>query len=172
MKVRLQVACTEPERCAVPAEAMFDKWARATVDMDGEVVVRAVDADEMRTLNKRYRKIDKPTNVLAFPYEATPLNEVDDEADYESNYLGDIVITAPLVVEEADERGDPVGERWTLLFVHALLHLLGYDHELDADAERMQKRESEILASLGLPSPYDEGVVGEGAGKGAEEAAR
>lgn len=146
MKVQLQIACDKPQRFEIPDAETFGAWANETSDLDTEAVVRVVDEDEARSLNKRHRKSDKPTNVLAFPYE--PL------LPDEPSYLGDIVIAAPLVVREAGERGVGAREHWALLFIHALLHLLGYDHERDADAERMQKRETEILTRLGMPSPW------------------
>ena len=154
MKVNLQVADDELRRFDIPSAQAFARWAEALgdtmndamSDKDTAVSVRVVDEDESRSLNKRYRQCDKPTNVLAFPYEpATP---------DEPPYLGDIVMNAPLLVKEAEENGVAAHDHWAHLFVHAVLHLLGYDHVLDRDAERMQKRETEILGRLAIASPW------------------
>lgn len=146
MKVSVQVAHEGLRRFRIPAAQTFAKWAGATTDLDTSATVRVVDEDESHALNKRYRGYDKPTNVLAFPYEAVARDA--------PPYLGDIVITAPLVLKEAGENGVSVRAHWAHLFVHAVLHLLGYSHEGKRDTERMRERETEILNSLAIASPW------------------
>ena len=113
-----------------------------------DVSVRVVDEDESRTLNKQYRKQDKPTNVLAFP--ASLVGLPDDERDL----LGDLVICGPLVEQEAAEQGKSAAGHWGHLLVHGMLHLLGYDHETLGQADEMESMEKRILANRGVEDPY------------------
>lgn len=116
-----------------------------------DIAVRIVDADESRELNRRYRHRDAPTNVLSFPAS----NELPLSGD-EPRPLGDLVLCAPLVAEEAREQGKPAAAHWAHLLVHGALHLLGYDHQDAQSARRMEALEIEILAARGLPDPYHE----------------
>jgi probable rRNA maturation factor len=111
------------------------------------VLVRIVDEPESRALNLRYRGIDRPTNVLSFPFEAPP--------QVRSRHIGDLVICAPVVEREAAEQGKPLEAHWAHMVVHGVLHLLGHDHETDADAETMEALEIAILGRLGFPNPYE-----------------
>ncbi|MEQ8232125.1 MAG: rRNA maturation RNase YbeY [Gammaproteobacteria bacterium] len=122
------------------AAALAGRRARA------ELTVRVVGRRESRVLNRRFRGIDKPTNVLSFP--AQGLNAV------APDFLGDIVICAPLVAGEARERGKTLRAHWYHLVVHGVLHLLGYDHVDAADAHTMEDLEREIMAGLGFGDPY------------------
>lgn len=126
--------------------AMLDEWPDITV----EVSLRFVDDETIRELNRDYRGKDKPTNVLSFPFEAPP--------GVPTTLLGDLVICAPVVAAEAAEQGKPLTAHWAHMVVHGVLHLLGYDHIDDADAEIMEGLEVEILAGLGVPNPYEEPV--------------
>jgi probable rRNA maturation factor len=107
----------------------------------GEVTLRIVGPAESRALNRRYRKKDKPTNVLSFPYDDPGL-------------LGDIVICAAVVNREAREQGKRREAHWAHMVVHGVLHLLGFDHIRPADAKVMERRERAILARLSFPDPY------------------
>jgi probable rRNA maturation factor len=131
----------------IPAPSTMRQWAREAIggDPSGELTIRIVDETESANLNGRFRHKPKPTNVLSFPYEAEPLDEP---------ILGDLVICASVVAREASEQGKTVDSHWAHMIVHGVLHLLGYDHENDADAEKMEAREREILARLGFPDPY------------------
>jgi probable rRNA maturation factor len=131
----------------IPAPATMRQWAREAIggDPSGELTIRIVDEEESANLNGRFRQKPKPTNVLSFPYEAEPLDEP---------ILGDLVICASVVAREASEQGKATDAHWAHMIVHGVLHLLGYDHENDADAEKMEAREREILARLGFPDPY------------------
>ena len=120
-----------------------------------EISVRLTGDDEVRSLNAHYRGKDKATNVLSFPMVQPDLLEtVSENSDDGELLLGDIVLAHGVCVGEAAARGVSVEEHVTHLLVHGTLHLLGYDHQDDADAEAMEEVERSALASLGLPDPY------------------
>jgi probable rRNA maturation factor len=116
-----------------------------------EVTLVLTDDDEMRELNRTWLGKDAATNVLSFP-SGRPFGETHGEPFP----LGDIVLAAETVIEEAKLKGLPVADHATHLVVHGMLHLLGHDHERDADAERMEALETKILAGLGVADPYAE----------------
>lgn len=117
--------------------------------MQRELTIRVVGAAESRKLNRTWRGKDKPTNVLSFP--ALPVGNGRHELVPE---LGDLAICAPVVAREAREQGKPAQAHWAHMVVHGVLHLLGYDHEVDRDAQIMEAREADILAGLGYSNPY------------------
>lgn len=150
-RVDVQVACDDPD---IPRPAQMQTWIAAalaaaafTDEAGAEVSVRIVDADEIQALNAAYRRQDKPTNVLSFPAETQALPG-------EPRLLGDVVVCAPVVRAEADEQGKALAAHWAHMLVHGTLHLLGYDHEADAEAARMEELESNILAAHGIADPY------------------
>ncbi|MFA5940774.1 MAG: rRNA maturation RNase YbeY [Sinimarinibacterium sp.] len=125
----------------VPAATTLRAFAAAALPArHGELTIRVVDEDESRALNAGYRGKDKPTNVLSFPGSG--------------GLLGDLVICAPVVAREALEQGKPARAHWAHMVVHGCLHLRGYDHEHDLDAQRMEAREKRILKGLGFADPY------------------
>ncbi len=132
------------------AESAF---AAASLDpqRDTELSVRVVDREEMRELNARYRQRDKPTNVLSFPVDLPP--------GVNAPLLGDIVLCAPVVRDEAHAQGKSLQAHWDHMLVHGILHLLGYDHESEHDATVMEALERRALASLGWPCPYESPVT-------------
>lgn len=111
-----------------------------------ELTIRIVDADESAQLNETYRHKSKPTNVLSFPTLTCPGSE--------SNYLGDLALCASLIDQESTEQGKTPKAHWAHLIVHGVLHLLGYDHLSDDEAEHMESLEISILQQLGYPDPY------------------
>lgn len=128
--------------------------AAAMVDADtgdAELAVMLTDDAGIRTLNANWRGIDKPTNVLSFPALQPTGPVADDDAP---RMLGDIAIAYETVRREADDEGKSFEHHLSHLAVHGFLHLVGYDHEKDADAEAMESVEREILAQLGIPDPY------------------
>lgn len=140
-------------RKGVPSSASFRKWVAAALadrDAPAEMAIRIVAPDEGRELNRTYRGKDYATNVLSFPAE---LPEGLPE-DVELPLLGDLVICAEVVAREAAEQGKRPADHWAHLTVHGTLHLLGWDHEADDEAEAMEAREREILAGLGIADPY------------------
>jgi probable rRNA maturation factor len=119
-----------------------------------EVSVKLTDDEEVRTLNRDYRHKDKPTNVLSFPLVQRDLLEGLANSDDGEVLLGDIVLAEGVCAAEAIEKGIAPEIHATHLIVHGLLHLLGYDHEGDAEAEAMEEIERAALASLGIGDPY------------------
>ena len=136
----------------IPAESDLSHWAQAAWQGEGEagVVLRIVNDAESQTLNHDYRGKDYPTNVLSFPYDAPPIPLEEGETDY----LGDLVVCLPVMEREAAEQGKTTTQHWAHLLVHGLLHLQGYDHMTDAEAEEMETLETQILGELGFPNPY------------------
>lgn len=141
----------------IPGPMQFQAWAEGALDgrlERAELVVRIVDREESRQLNREYRGKDRPTNVLSFPFEVPAVLANDPAGHPLSELLGDLVICAPLVAEEAAEQGKPLEAHWAHLLVHGVLHLLGYDHINDTEAEAMEGLEVDILAALGYSDPY------------------
>ncbi len=134
---------------ALPTEAQLEHWAVVTLeecDTSGELVVRIVDEEESADLNQAYRKKAGATNVLSFPFEAPPEVPLD--------LLGDLVICAPVVTRESQEQNKPPDAHFAHMVVHGTLHLLGYDHLENGEAEVMEKLEIAILGRLGYANPY------------------
>lgn len=120
-----------------------------------EISVRLADNEEVQTLNRQYRQKDKPTNVLSFPMVQPDLLEtITQNSDDGEVLLGDIVLAHGVCVAEALERGISAETHATHLIVHGVLHLLGYDHMDDAEADAMEQIEREALDSLGIADPY------------------
>jgi probable rRNA maturation factor len=120
---------------------------------DAELAVMLTDDAGIRTLNNNWRGIDKPTNVLSFPALQPTGPRGDDDAP---RMLGDIAIAYETLRREADEEQKPFEHHLSHLAVHGFLHLVGYDHETDGEAEAMEALEREVLAQLGIPDPYAE----------------
>ncbi|MET3724521.1 rRNA maturation RNase YbeY [Sphingomonas trueperi] len=120
-----------------------------------EVAVRFTSDDEVHTLNRQYRQKDKPTNVLSFPMiQPDLLDAVTQNSDDGEVLLGDIVLAHGVCSVEAEERGISVEDHATHLIVHGMLHLLGYDHIEDGEAEAMEAMEQAAMAALNLHDPY------------------
>lgn len=133
----------------IPAEAQFQQWLNAAVlpfQADAEVTIRVVDSSESQQLNQQYRGKNKPTNVLSFPFQCPP--------GIELPLLGDLVICAAVVADEAAEQGKALEAHWAHMVIHGCLHLLGFDHINDDDAAEMEAEEIQILQQLGIANPY------------------
>ena len=124
------------------------KQSKAKVTGAAELSVVLTDDAEQRDLNREWRGIDKPTNVLSFP-QIEPFGPV-------SGLIGDIILARETLVREAEEQGVSFGDHFTHLVVHGFLHLLGYDHLDDAEALVMEGLETQILATLGVADPYSD----------------
>src|SRR5882724_11955948 len=142
---------TEPD-----AEAVIQRAVAAAAEIvnadtgEAEIAVMLTDDTGIRTLNNNWRGIDKPTNVLSFPaLQPTAARQPGDAP----RMLGDIVIAHETLRKEADDEGKPFDHHLSHLAVHGFLHLIGYDHEQDDQAEAMEALEREILAQLGIPDP-------------------
>lgn len=138
-------------RKGVPTSASFRLWVEAALRgakrrKATELSIRIVDAKEGRQLNRDYRDKDYATNVLSFPVELPP--------GVKLPLIGDLVICAPVVTREAAEQHKLARHHWAHMTVHGVLHLLGYDHIEDAEAEEMEALETRILAGLGIDDPY------------------
>jgi probable rRNA maturation factor len=142
-------------RTWAPAASEIAAWATAALGRRArgrEIAVRVVGPTESRRLNARYRGRDKPTNVLSFPVEAVAAGP--GEAAPESLPLGDLVICPQVLRTEAREQSKTLRAHWAHLVVHGALHLIGYDHERESDAGRMERREITVLRRLGFANPY------------------
>ncbi|ADP11936.1 conserved uncharacterized protein YbeY [Erwinia sp. Ejp617] len=143
----LQLACKSEQ--GLPTEADFQRWLEAVLPQfqpESEVTIRLVDEAESHQLNHTYRGKDKPTNVLSFPFEAPP--------GIELPLLGDLIICRQVVEQEAAEQEKVLEAHWAHMVIHGSLHLLGYDHIVDDEAEEMESLETEIMLALGYPDPY------------------
>lgn len=125
-----------------------------TASYTAEVSIRLTDDDEVQALNRQYRSKDKPTNVLSFPMVQDDLLETLANGDDGEVLLGDIILARGVCEREAAEKGVATAEHATHLIVHGTLHLLGYDHIADDEAEAMEDLERAALASLGIDDPY------------------
>ncbi|MBW3549463.1 MAG: rRNA maturation RNase YbeY [Proteobacteria bacterium] len=142
-------------RAGIPAAASFRKWVEAALEgriREADLAIRIVGDKEGQALNRHYRGKDYATNVLSFPAD---LPEGLPEG-IRLPLLGDLVICAPVVAREAQEQDKPLGAHYAHLTVHGALHLLGWNHEDDTEAECMEKLEREILAGMGIADPYRE----------------
>jgi probable rRNA maturation factor len=137
----LQLASTATD---IPSSAQFKSWVRAALRVETSLTIRIVDEEEGRQLNAAYRGRDYATNVLTFPLTEEPI------------LMGDIVICAPVVAKEAVEQGKPLLAHYAHMTVHGVLHLHGYDHEVDAQAELMEAMEIAVMHKLGFANPYAE----------------
>jgi probable rRNA maturation factor len=133
----------------IPEEDAIRQWVLLALPeqkKDSELTVRVVDEAEMTALNRQFRGKDGATNVLSFPFEAV--------GGVASGLLGDVVICAPVVASEAIAQDKPLHAHWAHMVIHGVLHLLGYDHHGEEDAQEMEAREAQLLASLGYANPY------------------
>lgn len=141
------------ESSQIPSELELKHWATVALREPGvptEVTIRIVDEEESAELNQTYRNKSGPTNVLSFEFELPPGIELPERP------LGDLVICAPVVEREAREQGKTLTAHWAHMVIHGMLHLQGYDHILDTDAEVMETLETELMTQLGFPAPYED----------------
>ncbi|UDG80078.1 rRNA maturation RNase YbeY [Candidatus Steffania adelgidicola] len=143
----LQLACDTTQ--GLPAAKNFLRWLQAVLPLffyHSEVTVRLVNTTESHKLNMTYRKTNRPTNVLAFPFETPPQITIP--------LLGDLVICRQVVEQEAKQQKKALEAHWAHMVVHGSLHLVGYNHIRDADALEMELLEIKLMKKLGYPNPY------------------
>ena len=134
----------------IPSRYYLQRWinlALANHKTNAALNIRIVDETESADLNQTYRKKSGPTNILSFPFLVPK--------DIPSDFLGDLVVCAPLVTREATAQQKPIIAHWAHLIIHGTLHLLGYDHINNSDAEIMEALEIKLLAQLNYPDPYN-----------------
>ena len=147
IELDLQIASTVTP---LPSHADFLTWCTLALRQrsnDSELTIRLVDAQEGLELNATWRGKDYPTNVLSFPADIP-------DGLLDIPLLGDLVICVPVVAQEAAEQHKDLNAHWAHLVMHGCLHLLGYDHIDDAEAEEMEDLERQLLAEIGYPDPY------------------
>ncbi len=158
MKLSLEISAPSalwrqlPRARAMAREIVAACVAESGFDARSDVSLRLTDDAEVQKLNARWRGLDKPTNVLSFP--AAPA-----EREAEASILGDIALAFETTAREADEAGISLADHYRHLVAHGFLHLIGYDHETDQEAERMEALEKRVLARLGVGDPYSDGTV-------------
>jgi len=145
IELDIQRASEAPEQ---PDDDSFLRWVGLALGAgtDRELTIRLVDEDEGRSLNHTYRGKDYATNVLSFPADLPP--------ELDLPLLGDLVVCAPVAAREATEKGKPPNAHWAHMVIHGCLHLLGYDHIDDTEADEMETLERELLAQLSIADPY------------------
>lgn len=134
----------------LPTEAQINQWLNVILPPfmpNAELTIRIVDQAESQQLNHTYRQKNKPTNVLSFPFESP--------VEMETPLLGDLIICKQIIEQEAQEQHKSLNSHWAHMIVHGCLHLLGYDHIDDDEAEEMEGLEIEIMAELGFSNPYE-----------------
>lgn len=149
--IRVSIQNAAQAAAGIPSPALLRRWAKlaaGTRRRDAELTIRIVNSEEIQFLNQQYRHKNKSTNVLSFPFEAPP--------GIKLPLLGDVIICASVVAEEADTQHKPLHAHFAHMVIHGVLHLLGYDHMTDSEAALMEALEIKLLADLGYPNPYGE----------------
>jgi len=141
----------ESESLLIPEQKLFKYWLDAVLkndNQDSEIVIRIVDENEMIQFNEQYRNKKGTTNILSFPFEVPE--------GVESQLLGDLLVCAPVVEQEAGQQNKKLEQHWAHLIIHGILHLLGYNHIEEMEAEEMEAIEINILSTIGINNPYQE----------------
>lgn len=157
IELDLQLAEQLSEDINYPKLAEMKQWVELTLAKDAqlqnkklaenaELTIRLVDTEEIQQLNKTYRQQDKPTNILSFPFEAPAYIPID--------LLGDLVICHAIIEQEASEQQKQLTSHWAHIIIHGVLHLIGYDHIEDDEANKMEALEIELMLQLGFNNPY------------------
>ncbi len=169
MLIDLQIATDSDPNIEenLPTSQDFQRWGKAVfaeLDKDDnvELTIRLTDNDEVQQLNRDYRGKDKPTNILSFPFEEIPIDPLElqmayagDVAELGVPFIGDLVIATSVMENEAKQQNKNLFNHYAHITIHGILHLLGYDHIEDNEAEAMESLEKQILATLGIANPYE-----------------
>ena len=148
LELDIQVACAPHP--GLPSKQQLHHWASTALSghrNHAELSIRLVDEQESQSLNRDYRDKDKPTNVLSFPADLPP--------ELQLPLLGDLVICRQVVEREAAEQSKAASDHWAHMVIHGTLHLLGFDHIDDGDAEEMESLETALLQQLNISNPYE-----------------
>ncbi len=156
MKCDIQIVCRKdsalPTKAALQKTVCFLSQALFSAEEQGKsLTIRIVEPDESQLLNKTYRHQDKPTNVLSFPEHHDPTFKLPVAFQ---NQLGDLVLCHSVILKEAEAQKKTASDHYTHLLIHGVLHLLGYDHEEEDDAARMEQLEIDLLGRLNINNPY------------------
>ncbi|KEY91726.1 putative rRNA maturation factor [Candidatus Photodesmus blepharus] len=149
MTIKLNLQFSTKDKNNLPSKKNIHRWLTLSLmrfQKQAEVTVRIVDKKESQQLNYKYRKKNKPTNVLSFPF-ISPVN-------MKLNLLGDLIICRQIVEQEAIKQNKPLIEHWAHMIIHGSLHLLGYDHIEKNEADEMESLEIEIMQNMGYKDPY------------------
>lgn len=153
MQAKLLIEIQHASTLKAPEAVLINRWAALAAaehlqkcHEDQELAIRIVDPDESQQLNFQYRQKNKPTNILSFPFEAIP--------GVSFPLLGDLIICAPIVSKEAETQQKTLESHWAHMIIHGVLHLLGYDHIEESEAEKMENIEVKLMAELGYANPY------------------
>jgi probable rRNA maturation factor len=146
--IEIQTVFSSPEQPSAEQIQLWVDTALADIEHDTEIVVRIVDEQESAELNQQYRHKQGATNILSFPV------EIPEGIDL--NLLGDLVICAPVLAKEAHQQNKSIEHHWAHILIHGVLHLLGYDHLDDEQAEEMENKEIALLQKLNIPNPYEQ----------------
>ena len=149
--LEIQIATESPN---IPTETQLQLWIDTALDKhnkDTELVIRIVDSDECAKLNSEYRHKSGPTNILSFPVEIPKYIEM--------NLLGDLVICASVLEKEAHEQQKNLHDHWAHIVIHGVLHLLGFDHITDEEADLMEQKEIYLLTQLNIKNPYLQDII-------------
>lgn len=151
----------------IPNSSELDSWIKTTIDCLSDTgknakhlvsnviyVIRFVDVDESIELNHQYRDKNSPTNVLSFPNELPEIMMEIEELKDAAKHIGDLILCEPVVKKEAVEQNKSLTQHWAHLIIHGVLHLHGYDHIIESDAEIMEALEIKVLQNLGYENPY------------------
>lgn len=146
IEINVQV---ESQNQKIPNKTQLKKWCSIVFKKNQQyaLCLRIVDKTESQNLNSKWRKKDYPTNVLSFPLDIP-------QGLFETNFLGDVIICAPIIEQEAFEQKKDIQAHWAHIIIHGCLHLLGYDHISDEDAQVMEELEVNLLKKLGFSNPY------------------
>ena len=141
----------ESQSKQLPSTDQFQAWVDTVLvhdDEDSDVVIRIVDEAEMIQFNQQYRQKEGTTNILSFPFDAPD--------EVETTLLGDLLICAPVIENEALLQNKKLAHHWSHIVIHGVLHLLGYDHINDDEAKEMEALEIKMLSTIGIANPYQE----------------
>ena len=142
-QIEIQMASTSKK---LPSEAQFQTWVDMVLKDNNELVIRIVDQSESAELNQRYRHKRGATNILSFPFETPEM--------ISSALLGDLVICAPIIEQQAKQQQKLLFHHWAHIVIHGVLHLCGYDHISDTEAQIMESKEITLLEKLSIRNPY------------------